>query len=167
VWHEKAWGLTELLDYVPDKIKSWKPQPEEVIGLGRNCMVFDQARVYSYAEWRRRKFDDQNRLLAAVFEYSMNINLSFRVPMQEKEVLCIARSISRWTARHISIEGFSEWQRDKNRKSVIVRRAKADSKAEDLKIYYDSHPGITRKELARIFGVSEKTIQRLKLFKDR
>jgi hypothetical protein len=71
--------------------------------------VFDRSRVYAYAEWRRLRFDDQARLLEAVFSHAMNINNSFRVPMLGKEVLCIARSISRWTARHLSAEGLREW----------------------------------------------------------
>jgi hypothetical protein len=151
VWHEKAWGLTELLDYIPNKIQSWKPQPEEVIGLGRNCTVFDQARVYAYAEWRRLKFEDQDRLLTAVYEYSMNINLSFRVPMQDKEVLCIARSISRWTARHMDAAGMREWHREQNRKSVIIRKAKADSKAEEIRAYKAEYPMATVREMAAFF----------------
>jgi hypothetical protein len=33
IWHDKAWGLTELLDYISDRIRRWKPQPQETIGL--------------------------------------------------------------------------------------------------------------------------------------
>jgi hypothetical protein len=167
IWHENPWGLTELLDYIPDEIIKWKPRPRETIGLGRNCTVFDQARVYAYAEWRRLRFDDQARLLDAVFSYAMNINLSFRVPMLDKEVMCISRSISKWTARHMDAGGLREWHREQNRKSVIVRQGKAESRAGEIRIFYDTHPDITRKELAVKFEVSEKTIQRLKIFKER
>ncbi|MDR2053070.1 MAG: helix-turn-helix domain-containing protein [Treponema sp.] len=58
-----------------------------------------------------------------------------------------------------------EWHREQNRKSVIVRQKKAAGRAEELRIYYDSHPGVSRKELAEIFDVSEKTIRRLKIFR--
>jgi hypothetical protein len=160
IWHEKAWGLTELLDYIPDKIKTWKPKPKEVIGLGRNCTVFDQARVYAYAEWRRLKFEDPCRLLEAVFEYSMNINRSFGVPMLDKEVLCISRSISKWTARHITAEGFSEWQRDKNRKSVKVRRAKADSRAEEIRAYKAMHSDLSNRAIAKALGYGRDMVDR-------
>jgi hypothetical protein len=166
VWHEKAWGLTELLEYIPDKIKSWKPRPKEVIGLGRNCTVFEEARFFAYSEWRRLKFTDQDRLLEAVFNFSMNINVSFRIPMLDKEVLSISRSISKWTARHMTAEGLREWGEPRRQMSLEVRQAKAASRTRDIIIYYDSHPGISRRELAGIFEVSEKTIQRLRLFKD-
>jgi hypothetical protein len=102
-----AYGITGL--YPRGGIKARKPRTQEVIGLGRNCAVFEQARVYAYAEWRRLKFADRRRLLAAVYDYGMNVNNSFRIPMLDREVLCIARSISRWTARHIDAQGLREW----------------------------------------------------------
>jgi hypothetical protein len=167
IWHGKAWGLTELLDYIPDAIQSWKPKEKEIIGLGRNCTVFDQSRVYAYAEWRRLKFDDQARLLEAVFSHAMNINNSFRIPMLDKEVLCIARSISKWTARHMDSGGLRDWGEPRRQKSIQVRRDKAADRAVEIRVYYDSNPDITRKELAGMFNVSEKTIQRLKVFSGR
>ncbi|MDR2784640.1 MAG: replication initiation protein [Treponema sp.] len=159
VWHEKAWGLTELLDYIPDKIKSWKPNPKEVIGLGRNCTVFDQARVYAYAEWKRLRFDDQDRLLEAVYNFSMNINLSFKIPMIDKEVLCIARSISKWTARHMTAEGLREWHREQGRKSGKVRQIKADSKTKMIMDFIADHVGLSNRKVAAALGMPESTIR--------
>jgi hypothetical protein len=161
IWHEKAWGLTELLDYIPDTIKSWKPKPKEVIGLGRNCTVFEEARFYAYAEWKRLKFDDQSRLMEAVFNFSMNINLSFNIPMLDKEVLCIARSISKWTARHMTAAGLREWHREQNRKSVIVRRKKAAGKAEEVRAFIADHVGMSNRKVAAALGIPETTVRRL------
>jgi hypothetical protein len=161
IWHENAWGLTELLDYIPDDIRKWKPRPKDTIGLGRNCTVFDQARVYAYAEWRRLRFDDQPRLLDAVFSYAMNINLSFHVPMLDKEVMCISRSISKWTARHMDAGGIREWHREQNRKSVLVRRQKADEKAEEIKAFIADHIGLSNRKVARELGIPEATVRRL------
>jgi hypothetical protein len=95
----------------------------------------------------------------------MNINLSFRIPMLDKEVLCIARSISKWTARHMDSGGLREWGETRRQKSLQVRQGKAVNRAVEIRVYYDSHPDITRRELAARFDVSEKTIQRLKIFK--
>jgi hypothetical protein len=165
IWHENAWGLTELLDFIPEAIKKWKPGEKEQIGLGRNCTVFDQTRGFAYSEWRHQGFNDQSRLMDAVFNYAMNINVSFNIPMLDKEVHCIARSISKWTARHMDAGGLRAWHQEQNRKSVIVRRKAAIGRSDEIKIFYDSHPNSTRKELAKKFDVSEKTIQRLKLIK--
>jgi hypothetical protein len=159
VWHEKAWGLTELLDYIPNKIQSWKPQPEEVIGLGRNCTVFDHARFFAYAEWRRLKFNDQDRLLTAVYEYSMNINLSFQVPMIDREVHCIARSISRWTARHMDAAGLREWHRDQGIKSGIVRQVKADAKTKIIMDFIADHAGMSKRKVAAALSMPESTVR--------
>jgi hypothetical protein len=166
VWHEKAWGLTELLDYIPARVQAWKPALRETIGLGRNCTVFDQARGYAYAEWRRQRYQDPDRLLAAVFDYSMNINTSFNTPMMDREVHCIARSITRWTSRHMTAEGMSAWGVVGRRKSLITRQAAAGKKATEIRTFYDSHPDITREELARIFDVSQSTIKGLSLGMD-
>jgi hypothetical protein len=166
LWHSKAWGLTELLDYIPDDIKTWKPRRKEIIGLGRNCAVFDLSRGFAYSEWRRLKFDDPARLLDAVFDYSMNINNSFSIPMMDREVHCIARSISRWTSRHMTAQGRWDWGERNRRRSLTVRQGKAARRSVEIKTYYDSHPGVSRKELALIFDVSEKTIQRLKVIRN-
>jgi hypothetical protein len=52
-----------------------------------------------------------------------------------------------------------------SQKSLQVRLAEVDIRTEEIKIFYDSHPNSTRKEIAQKFDVSEKTIQRLKLIK--
>jgi hypothetical protein len=67
--------------------------------------------------------------MGAVYQYAMKINVSFRVPMPDKEVLCIARSISEWTARHMNAEGLREWGDPGRQKSLQVRQAKAEGKA--------------------------------------
>ena len=161
IWHEKAWGLTELLDYIPDTIQRWKPEEKEITGLGRNCTVFDRTRVYAYAEWRRLRFDDHARLLEAVYSHAMNINYSFRVPMLDKEVLCIARSISKWTARHMDSGGLREWYREQNRKSVIVRQKKAVNKTGEIWSFMADHVGISNRKAAAELGIPESTIRRL------
>jgi hypothetical protein len=160
IWHEKAWGLTELLDYIPDTIQRWKPKGKETIGLGRNCTVFDQSRVYAYAEWRRLRFDDQARLLEAVFSHAMNINNSFRIPMLDKEVLCIARSISRWTARHMDAGGLREWGEPRRQKSLQVRRDKAATRAEEVRAYKVAHPKATVREMAMVFDCATGSVSK-------
>jgi predicted HTH transcriptional regulator len=67
-------------------------------------------------------------------------------------------------------EGFLDWchrrARYGNKKSQEVRKHKAEERVAQIRAYYESHPGVTRKELALIFDVSEKTIQRLKIFRN-
>jgi DNA invertase Pin-like site-specific DNA recombinase len=78
--------------------------------------------------------------------------------MLDKEVLCIARSISRWTARHIDAQGFREWQQGKNKLSVKARQAKAASRNEDIKAYAKDHPEMSNRKIAIMFGVHHQTV---------
>jgi hypothetical protein len=160
IWHEKAWGLTELLDYIPDAIQKWKPKEKEIIGLGRNCTVFDRSRVYAYAEWRRLKFDGPARLMEAVFSHAMNINNSFRIPMLDKEVLCIARSISKWTVRHMDAQGLKEWGEVGRQKSLAERQRRAAGRAEEIRAYKAAHPDMSNRATAKTLGCALDTVNR-------
>lgn len=157
VWHEKKWGLTELLEYIPRRKAKWKLKEE--IGLGRNCTVFEQSRLYAYSEWRRLKFDDYDRLFQSVYEYAMNLNTDFLVPMLEQEVKCIVRSISKWTVRHMTAAGFSHIQKERNIRSQVVRQNKADERAEAIKAFKVEHPDMSNRMIAQVFEVSEYTIR--------
>jgi hypothetical protein len=160
VWHEHAWGLTELIESIPDHLLRQKKQPRRVtIGLGRNCVVFDTARTFAYSEWRRLKFADDARLFARVYEFSMNVNVGFDVPMLPQEVKSIARSISKWTARHLAREGFDRWGDKRRERSIIVRHTKSEERAIEAKALYAG--GKTQKQIAAIMGVSEIQVKRL------
>jgi hypothetical protein len=159
-WHCRAWGLTELLDYIPASIKKWVPKPNEVVGLGRNCTVFDKSRVYAYSEWRRQGYEDPARLFNSVYSYSMNINNTFSSPMIDNEVRCIARSISKWTSRHISQAGLREWGDQRRQRSIAVRNGKSQARAEEIRRYKAANPGATTREIGCYFEVSAMTVSR-------
>jgi len=93
----------------------------------------------------------------------MNINLGFHTPMIDREVLCIARSIAKWTARHMTAEGMSAWGEAGRAKSLRVRQAKAAGRAGEVRVFAESAPNMTRADLALFFGVSGSTIKNLEL----
>jgi hypothetical protein len=163
VWHEKEWSLTELLDYIPQKILKEKRTPREELGVGRNCTVFEKSRHYAYSQWRRQKFEDYQLLFNKTYEYAQNINYDFLAPMTDREVVCIVRSISRWTAKHHSAIEFSQIQRARglkgNLKSQIIRGTKAELRAEEIIAYKDLHPHMSNRMIAEVFDVSEYTIR--------
>lgn len=161
IWHERPWGLTELLDWIPDKIKKWRPKPNEFIGLGRNCEVFEQSRIYAYCEWRRQKFTDPDRLLSAVYDFAQNINNSFTVPMQPAEVKGIARSIAKWTSRHMDAAGLKAWGQPGREKSIIVRKAKAAGRAEEIRAFKAEHPDMSNRMMAKVLDIPWSTFCRL------
>jgi hypothetical protein len=158
VWHEKAWTLTELLDWIPDRFLKRKPARRETIGLGRNCAVFDTARTFAYSEWRRLKFDDPVRLFERVYEFSLNVNADFTVPMLPQEVKSIARSIAKWTARHMTQAGLNEWGNERRERSISVRHTKSAERAAEAKALYAG--GKTQKQIAAIMDISDSQVYR-------
>jgi hypothetical protein len=164
VWHEKAWGLTELIGWIPDRLKQCKAPVRETVGLGCNCAVFDAARVFAYSEWRRLKFTDYERLFERVYECAMNVNVDFTVPMLAQEVKCIVRSISKWTARHMDKAGDRAWHQKQNAKSVKVRRSRAEERAIEIKLFKEQHPEMSNRQIATVFKCDEKTVRNA--FKD-
>lgn len=157
VWHDHAWGLRELIYLIPDRLKKRKAPVRETIGLGRNCAVFDSARVFAYSEWRRLKYAEYERLFERVYEFAMNMNGDFMVPMLPKEVQCIVRSITKWTARHMDKAGDRAWHQRQNAKSVKVRRGQSEARAIEAKALYAG--GKTQKQIAAIMNVSERQVR--------
>jgi hypothetical protein len=159
VWHEKAWGLTELIDSIPRKfLEKKKAPPRETIGLGRNCMVFDTARKFAYSEWGRLKFADEGLLFERVHDFALNVNADFNVPMQPQEVKSITRSIWRWTVRHMDAAGSRAWHQAQNVKSVKVRRGRSEERAVEIKVFKEQHPEATVRDIASIFECSVGTV---------
>jgi hypothetical protein len=163
VYHPHKYTLRELLEYIPDKIHKQKRKPKEEIGLGRNCTIFEKIRHYAYSEYRRLKFCDY-RLEENVYKHALDINADFIAPLGTREVKCIARSVSKWTSRHMDSAGFSEWcsVRGKvgNRKSQIVRTGKSLTRAEEIIAYKVTHPHESNYSIAKIFNCDERTVRR-------
>jgi hypothetical protein len=161
VWHEHAYGLTELLDWIPDQFRllKRKRKAKEEIGLGRNCTVFEVARQYAYSEWRRLKFTDYEGLYDRVRIRAMEMNADFTTPMTEREVLCIVRSVTKWTARHLTADRFAVWGDARREKSIITRHTRSQERAAAVKALYAG--GKTQKQIAAILGISERQVRTL------
>jgi hypothetical protein len=157
IWHEVAWDLVKLVDSIPKKYLK-RPKPRQVIGLGRNCAVFESTRHFAYRQWQHQRWEDYGRLFEAVYSFAMNVNAGFETPMQEREVRNITRSVSKWTARHLTRAGFIESQSRKGRKSGKVRGARAKERADEVKAFHAGHPQFTTRELAQLFDCSERSV---------
>jgi hypothetical protein len=160
VWHEKAWGLTELIEWIPDRLLRQKQPQRETIGLGRNCTVFEVARSFAYSERRRQKFADEARLFERVHDFSMNVNAGFNVPMLPQEVKSIVRSITKWTARHLVREGFGRWGDKRRERSIIVRHTKSEDRAVGIKMFKEEHPDKSNRQIALALGYALDTVNR-------
>ncbi len=149
------------LEFLADSVwkelssKPMKKPVEEIAGLGRNCYIFENVRVWSYRAirdfWaRNRSLSDWND---AVEHKCLEENAKFSVPLDKREVRQIARSISRWTWRHLNPDGFREWQR-----KIIERRWSKESQKElGLELLQS---GLSAVEVSEALGVSQRTCRR-------
>ena len=148
------YDLAFLADYLPElKVKPLQKPVAEVAGLGRNCFIIENVRVWSYREVRN--YWGTNKSLTSWFEAverrCAEENAKFSEPLYGSEVRCIARSISLWTWRRMDPAGFSEWQR------VNVNHRWDSKKDMGLELLSE---GLTTSEVAEELGVTERICYR-------
>ena len=68
---------------------------KRTVGLGRNCTIFETARVWAYREIRHH-WGDEDGLGNAITERVHEINTGFSEPLPTREARDIAKSIHRW-----------------------------------------------------------------------
>lgn len=108
LWVQHLYDLGEMADYV--ELPKRRAQ-QEVLGLGRNCTLFDELRTWAYQWVREYKRNDANaeQWLRAVLGQGEKLN-SFNVPLSFNEVKAVAKSIAKWTWRNFSDAAFSAIQ---------------------------------------------------------
>ena len=108
LWVHRLYELGELAEYV-ELLK--RRAPREMLGLGRNCMLFDELRAWSY-QWVReykRNAATSEHWQRAVLGQAEKLNV-FTPPLSFSEVKAVSRSVARWTWRQFSDEKFSAIQ---------------------------------------------------------
>ena len=165
-WSEQAYTLDYLADFVELPKKLSKKQ--EVLGLGRNCTLFENARKWAYKAVRDY-FHHYSSLEwdKAVLAHLEALNREFEVPLPYSEVKATAKSIAKYCWNKFSYAGFSEWQSKNaeraNAKGACSLGGKARSQqfnnlrqqALDLHI-----EGVNNTKIAEYLNVSRKTITR-------
>jgi len=146
-------GLASYLD-LSDLGDTRKHLPE--IGLGRNCTLFDETRLWSYRAIRKAGlWLGEDFFISAVTEYAAGYNQqNFTSPLQWAEVKAIGKSVGKWTYRNMSPEGFRAWADGRRAKSVRVRKAGAFEKGQMVKLYKETHPEASIRAIARELNVS-------------
>ena len=106
-FHTRPYGLDELKsaletdECMPEP--SWrKTKRRNVTGLGRNCSIFDSARLWAYREVRNH-FGKPESLERAVMAHVAELNDEFPEPLPAKEAEQIAQSIDGWIVRESSL----------------------------------------------------------------
>ena len=151
-------NLLYTLDYLSKWVdlstKALKKPRKEVIGLGRNCAVFENVRVWAYREirnhWGSREEHYTNWVNAVKYRCQEE-NAKFTEPLCVPELWGIAKSISHWVWQRMKPDSFSEWQR-------ANANLRWDSKKEEGLSLLKA--GMTTLEVSEILGVSQRTCRR-------
>lgn len=105
---QDLWSLDELAEYLtlPKKI----PKRENLIGLGRNCTLFEQARYFAYSEVLKQKITgNKENLYYLVLNFIENNNKEFPYPLMFNEYKVIAKSITNWTWKYYGNKSTKQW----------------------------------------------------------
>ena len=140
---DRLYGLQELAGHLQAAgfmpAPSWRrTRRQNPVGLGRNCTIFETARVWAYREARRIRqrneyatVQDSQDFYAAVLGHVRELNAGFSEPLPANEARDIANSIHGWVttrfygwtdARVVSTATFTTIQAARGRKSGETRR---------------------------------------------
>lgn len=167
IWNDRSYELAELADWLDLSAMTDRRVRLPEIGLGRNCNLFDATRFFAYREIRKPV---ENLLFPELYSLESfilrcqnyaKIHNTFSVPLPVRECETIGKSVGKWVYEHMSPEGFREWGDKRRQKSIEVRSAKSADRA--VKAQELANKGYFRADIAKELGVSEKTIQRMKL----
>lgn len=169
--NKQAWNLSDFLEWIdlPKRL----PKRANVEGLGRNCTLFEKARLWAYSEVLAYRLAGQReRFDQAVLGYCEIVNQGFPEPLRFAEVRSTAKSISRWTWRHYtgaskSPEAWAKYVADthtpelqRERQALQVEARKEATKTARQQAKEMKQGGSTQKDIAKALGVSEATICR-------
>jgi hypothetical protein len=129
VWtNDHLWTLKELAIQLPGWLPRTLPRKvAESSGLQRNVTLFNRVRLWSYSGIRRHWGDSPRVWEQAIYDYAFAVNQEFpgpagsaTGPMDNTEVIHLARSIARWTWRNFTPERFTEIQTERGRKGGVA-----------------------------------------------
>ena len=161
-------ALRDRLDVHETRLVTRAP---EVCGLGRNCHLFDQLRLFAYTRVlaRKRAGNDKGAWHTELFSMARRMNAEFNYPLPTSEVRHTARSVANWTWRKFCASGFSSIQAaraarprgSKTTSEIIASVIGELDGADDAPPEGRRRPrAISVQSLANKVGVSARTIRR-------
>lgn len=154
--NEELWTLEELAEYLtlPKKL----PKRENLIGLGRNCTLFELGRKYAYGEVLKHKITgNRETFYNGVLSHLEQQNQHFPNPLNYNEYKGIAKSISTWTWRHYGDRTSRKWKeyvkRTHSAEMQAYRGGKNTSEQQSIK----GKKGAIKSAQVRSVGSNEET----------
>ena len=154
-WEGNLYDLDWLSDYLDlSDYRGSKRLPN--YGLGRNCNLFDYLSKWSYKAIRQG-WPDYERWLEACHERASAYNKkAFSDPLPLSEVKATTRSVARWTHKHFTKAGFSEWQAKQGKKGGAAKGVAYSTKRELSRKLREE--GKSLREIASIVGASKSAV---------
>lgn len=158
----ELYDLEELAEWIPEEkfrlLKDLRRKlPRE--GLGRNCTLFEDLRLWAYRERRKPQgYLSQEFFYHACLTRAMAINETFNPPLPHSELRSTAKSISAWVWRNMSDQGFREWASRRGRASGRARAEKAAKLRERIVLTKEQCPSLTNADIGALCGCSERTV---------
>ena len=158
VYQNYSYDLPLLADYLDLEPYQDLRRNLPPIGLGRNCTLFDRARMWAYKAIRRTWLNDDFWRWAV--EGAATGYNDFPRPLDEAEVRATAKSIAKWTWRNMSPQGFQEWSEARRQKSMAVRRAGSIELFKKIQTLAAEHPKATQREIATLADCSVGSVNK-------
>lgn len=157
---EEPYTLAEIGEWIP---KGWRRPSLPRTAPGRNCAVFEGLRRWAYKprHWGA-SFDE---VLAA----ARRLNALHEVPLGEREVLDIAKSVYGWVAERLESEEWTERtfrskQAARGRKGGIksgVARRRENAPRDEAIVKARLETGASHRDLAKQFDIDQSTVGRI------
>jgi hypothetical protein len=125
VWQPELYTL----DWLADSLDLNAANDKEIVsdyGLGRNCTLFDKTRKWAYRAIRQG-WPEYEQWLKACYERTQAYNLQFEAPLDDSEVIGIAKSIAKWTNNNFSEKSFRDFVSRTHSPSLQAKRGKKSS----------------------------------------
>ncbi|MEZ0585632.1 replication initiation protein, partial [Erwinia sp. STN24] len=122
VWQPELYTLDWLADFLDLNAANDKEIVADY-GLGRNCTLFDKTRKWAYRAIRQG-WPEYNQWLQACYERASAYNLQFAAPLDDCEVMSIAKSIAKWTYGKFSKSSFDEYVAMTHTSAIQAARGK-------------------------------------------
>ena len=156
---ESLYDLDELASWLDLEKYQDKRKRLPSFGYGRNVNLFNAVREWAYRQRRKQSFLSEEMFRDTVRNHALAVNGQINEPpLTHSEVRSTAKSISQWTWRHLSPEGFAQWQR-KNTELASRKRHRTSMELRwTILETVEQCPTLTQADVAALCGVHRVTV---------
>ena len=136
VWEENSYTLDWLADCL-DMNASEVRRVDFDYGLGRNCLLFEKTRKWSYRAIRQG-YPDYRQWLDATIQRVEAYNLQITTPLSAAECATIGKSVANWTHKRFTEQSFVKYVADTHTPEIQAVRGRKGGKVSKRKPVADS-----------------------------